>query len=161
MGKTNRLINRVLIGAWFMSAFLFLISNHSSEGFSLHYIFIIVWLIFLVFIILFLSYTRKVLFKGGNIKITRQYISKSIGELSQIYHYNEIGNISIEKHLSSGFISKSNDGAKTYLVTLSSINGLTDRFIVSAQSTDKPYVNFVQAVKKANEITGNLVLIDA
>ena len=99
---------------------------------------LIIWMAVIVFLVVLARRINKTMVKHGELQLGVNGIVKNIGDLIQLYPYDEIQEIKVRKHLRNIFYMNNNDGSKTYLIAFKTVNNKIERFVVSSQSIDKP-----------------------
>lgn len=120
---------------------------------------LILWLIAIVSLVIFARIINKNIIKHGEIILTANGITKSISGITEQFSYDEIKEIKIRKHIRNIFYATNNDGSKTYLVSLTTSNNKTERFITSSQSYDYPDTNLKDFFRKLEKYTGKKIKI--
>lgn len=118
---------------------------------------LILWLIAIVGLIIFARTINKNIIRHGEIILTTSGITKSISGITEQFSYYDIKEIKIRKHIRNIFYAPNNDGSKTYLVTVTTIDNRTEIFVTSSQSYNSPDINLKDFFKKLEKHTGRKI----
>ena len=124
-------------------------------------IFLLVLIAWAILLVILWDSSRKIernLEKLGELKITLEGITKTIGSLVERYAISSLKQIRVKKHLRTRLITPNIDGAGTYLVTMMDTNSHKEFFIVSSRSEDKPEINLIDLLRKLEKSLGNEIL---
>ena len=159
MGNVSKITYIILFVIWVSITLLVPLSVSPDIRDLISYIMLGVLVLVIIFLIFYSRYINQNIYSIGNIEITRKGIIKSIGGFVNIYHYREINEIHVKKHVRSVLFPLNAEGSKTYIMTIINNDLQNERFIVSSQSTDKPEVNLLATLKKLEKLTGEKIKI--